>query len=244
MCKKKIIGLFSIMLALVTISSSNITAIAERDQIMEGMIYINNYEVTSENAMLIVNSVPLFSLRAFFEGVGSRVEYKQETGEVLIHHLNDVLSCECISERNTIIVTRMINPANLFMNVVTLAPMGHGGYYRVVNDRIYLGREAFEWMLRGLGYRVNVDLENRKAYITSVTMQDFKNVTIGLTGTEVTTEWGWALPEELNGDRHLRLYALSDGSYFALQYAGDSAVNSVERICFVDPNGRIFELVQ
>lgn len=209
--------------------SMNAVQNEEQRSEQEGKMYFHRLEFPKGTLLFDDRNATLVSLRAFFEGMGSEVIYDEKTGNVTIKHLNQVLMWERLKTPNNCTMKKITNPSNVkfgvFVNDFQLNQMGSIGWYTIIDGRIYLDLGTFEYMINGLGYRFEFDLEEKTAIVSPRTLN---NSALGSVGGD----------NDIDGKSyHLR--PLNDGSFKGIHMSHDLKVLSE---IIVDAEGRVYEL--
>lgn len=239
MCKIKHI-LYVIIILITNLGFFNVYASENVDY--NTKLYLNGNKVGSESAVIKYDNTDYFSIRDFFESLGAKVNYDEETRDVYIAYLNDVLHLKTIGE-NYLSINRINNPAGISFTLVNsgfqLNDMGGTGVYQIINEKIYIPKYTFTWVLRNIGYRLeNMGVENDKKFnIISITLNDFKDYHIGESLVENQT--AYAIDFDIINKKVYCIYPLSDGSFMAIYV---NKTMKIEDMILIDQYGRKFML--
>lgn len=195
----------------------------------EGKMYFQQLEFPKGTILFDTPDGNLVSLRAFFEGMGSEVIYDEKTGNVTIKHLNQLLMWVRLDTPNCCAMQKIENPSKVDFgtmgNTFQLNPMGGTGWYTIIDGRIYLDLGTFEYMINGVGYRLESDLEEKTAIVS---LRTLNNSALGSVGGD----------NDIDGKSYY-FRPLSDGSFTGIHMSDDLEILSE---IIVDAEGRIYEL--
>lgn len=194
----------------------------------EGTAYFYNLKFPKGTVLYDTPKGTLIYLRSFFEGIGSEVIYDEETKDVKINHINQVLLWEKSEEENTFTIRRSVNPSNVKIDSADgyfkLGDEKVEGWYTRIDGRTYMDLESFKRMVSYLGYRVEDNTEAKELRISPVTLLNWDTISNQPTFENV-----------IDGKRY-NLSPLSDGSWIGRRKSNSRSV------AYVDGGGQVYEL--
>lgn len=128
---------------------------AEDKSMDEWSLYVNGALIESEDNVKY-NAFVLLPLRTIFEALGATVEWQQETGETVIKYNGETYICEIFNPNSNYYFYIRNKDTGEY---VYLTPMSMGGGFNMINDRIYLFKEAGQRLFEGVGCTVEIDYD-------------------------------------------------------------------------------------
>ncbi len=216
-----------------SVSSNKTTPVIHKVDTMdeawqEGTAYFYNLKFPKGTVLYDTPKGTLIYLRSFFEGIGSEVIYDEETKDVKINHINQVLLWEKSEEENTFTIRRAVNPSNVKIDSAdgyfNLGDEEVEGWYTRIDGRTYMDLESFKRMVSYLGYQVEDNTEAKELRVSPITLLNWDTISNQPTFENV-----------IDGKRY-NLSPLSDSSWIGRMK------NNSRSVVYVDGEGQVYEL--
>lgn len=139
-----------------------------------GDIYIDNIKIDNEYTVLVKNDKMLFPLRTVLEGIGSKVEWEENTGNIYFDYKGTDYVCvfkalnSDFPDYKNILISEVKNQNSIYnSDYIRLNPMSADGSYYVIDDITYLSQQTGQYLLEALGCDIAIDAEQKILKITT-----------------------------------------------------------------------------
>ena len=133
---------------------------AENTTMDKGYLYINGVLIEKTDTVLAERRAIFLPLRTIFETLGATVDWREDTGNVIITYKEESYICY-IKEPNPGYLKLFYVKNQRIGKHLYLTAMSTGGGFCIINDRIYLYEQTGERLLEALGCKVEIDSNMR-----------------------------------------------------------------------------------
>ncbi len=133
---------------------------------------LSGNKVVDISETVVLNGSYLIPFRSVFEELGAKIEWEAETERIILSIQGEQYVCEMKVPDNSFSDNKYFYVKNikfgdskLLKDHIQLNPMGAGGGYKMIDDRIYLYTDTMRRLLNYFGYDLEIKTEvtiNRK----------------------------------------------------------------------------------
>ena len=169
----KMLLILCCLLLLKTVDTAQSIVYAE-DYKNKGDIYIDNIKIDNDANILIQDNEMIIPLRTVLEGIGSKVEWEENTGNIYFDYKGIDYVCVFkalnpdFPENKNILISEAKNQNSIYnSDYISLNPMSAEGSYCMINDRTYLKQQTGQYLLKALGCDLEINIEEKTLKITT-----------------------------------------------------------------------------